>query len=881
MYRVHVHVVMHLVAGEKLESPLPEYWSRDLQCALHLNLSIAFKSIGNSLTCNKLSTYMYLSASRCCVLAGNIREAVKHAKIYCVLIKDYTPEKRIFAEGHSHQNVGILHELLGEYEQALEHYREFLRMSKQKKHRRGVAQAHGCLGSIYAQLHNRQLSMTYHEQHVALARKMGDRSMLSTAYELMADSLMILEDFALAADCYDEMYKACPRSDPHMRATSMCKLGQAQRKQRRYQHAIFYLERARDLADNFRMGDVKVQCDFFVASMLQFSTQHADIDRSYQLFRKLIPLLEAKHLQHQDEGTFCPEELTNQIDECYNGIQSVVARIGNGPLALQYSESQKKKRLASVTQSLVTSSPTSGLAASHVSLVETWAVEKMMRVVNQQNATVVYYQTLCNHVLIWLLKPGVGLERFYTSKFWASDDGGDLIGHVRSLISRMRGDRNLRHAQYEMENRSLPLRGEHLELLRNKNRKLSNQHKRKQLEAELLQPDERPKTDAEKEEEERKREMDEDDLSNDPLFANYKPPPKTPDRELFDLLLSPVWSDLQTKSEEPLPLVFVPDKSLCECPFPALRDWSGKQLQTRFRITVCPSLFSLDRVTQNELTQLKLQDDLEFARTQARLGGIPKIMHNIDFMRLNMTSHEPSLLPLESRDSHRAPINLKHVSNPRLVTSNALAPTLPEVSGGRAEMLNRRSREVTHLSMKTQSSLSSIKMPPVSLRSKQEVHLRKLEHALPIAATDGTTIARSLVAGAPTSIDRMLNIHSMTTLTTRTATNTDVTQSHAIVPEFRQVSDPDRCLVIGAPKLPQKLLLHGREWVPAAQLSSAQDECFKVAELCDVTAVIGEKATKDRFLREIQTAVVIHIGQLQYCFSCSIQVLKFDRVLEV
>ena len=113
----------------------------------------------------------------------------------------------------------------------------------------------------------------------------------------------------------------------------------------------------------------------------------------------------------------------------------------------------------------------------------------------------------------------------------------------------------------------------------------------------------------------------------------------------------------------------------------------------------------------------------------------------------------------------------------------------------------------------------------------------------------------------------MLNIHSMTTLTTRTATNTDVTQSHAIVPEFRQVSDPDRCLIIGAPKLPQKLLLHGREWVPAAQLSSAQDECFKVAELCDVTAVIGEKATKDRFLREIQTAAVIHIGQLQYLLS--------------
>ena len=34
------------VTGEELDSPLPDYWSRDLQCALHLNLSIAFKTIG-------------------------------------------------------------------------------------------------------------------------------------------------------------------------------------------------------------------------------------------------------------------------------------------------------------------------------------------------------------------------------------------------------------------------------------------------------------------------------------------------------------------------------------------------------------------------------------------------------------------------------------------------------------------------------------------------------------------------------------------------------------------------------------------------------------------------------------------------------------------
>ncbi len=33
--------------GEDPTAPLPEYWSKDLECALSLNLSIAYKSIGS------------------------------------------------------------------------------------------------------------------------------------------------------------------------------------------------------------------------------------------------------------------------------------------------------------------------------------------------------------------------------------------------------------------------------------------------------------------------------------------------------------------------------------------------------------------------------------------------------------------------------------------------------------------------------------------------------------------------------------------------------------------------------------------------------------------------------------------------------------------
>lgn len=42
--------LQHELQGEELGAPLPEYWSMDLQCALHLNLSIAYKTIGENKT---------------------------------------------------------------------------------------------------------------------------------------------------------------------------------------------------------------------------------------------------------------------------------------------------------------------------------------------------------------------------------------------------------------------------------------------------------------------------------------------------------------------------------------------------------------------------------------------------------------------------------------------------------------------------------------------------------------------------------------------------------------------------------------------------------------------------------------------------------------
>ena len=78
-----------------------------------------------------------------------------------------------------------------------------------------------------------------------------------------------------------------------------------------------------------------------------------------------------------------------------------------------------------------------------------------------------------------------------------------------------------------------------------------------------------------------------------------------------------------------------------------------------------------------------------------------------------------------------------------------------------------------------------------------------------------------------------------------------------------------------------RLLLHrGEQWRPVGELEAAQSECHAVANYCDVTALVADKATKDAFLQELRTATVLHIGainktQLSKISPCIVSICKF------
>lgn len=376
----------------------PDFWSKELQCGLHLNLSIAYKSI------------------------GNMHSALKHACHYVKYIEKHHLQGKIQAE--SYHNTGMLNEILNNFKEALESYSQYLKCCQKNGDRKGIAQAYGCLGSVYASLNNWALSITYHEQYVKMASKFDDKKMLVIANEMMGNTYMLKEDYDKASSYYEAMLNACIRTDYRTRATGLSKIGNAYKAMQKYQYSLYFYQQACDLAEDFDYDDIKTICLYNIACIHQKSTQMLEMEKAQKYFEMLIPFLEVKIKEHKREEIFCPKEYYTQLSACYDGIQTVLSKLGNKEECLQYAEMAKKQNTVDVDRSNVLSVSNYGFddasvmssAVGHSLWRDMLDLEKVHHVVSQQSATLLYYSVLQDSFLLWVLQPGHGIVRFYHGK---------------------------------------------------------------------------------------------------------------------------------------------------------------------------------------------------------------------------------------------------------------------------------------------------------------------------------------------------------------------------------------------------------------------------------------------------------------------------------
>lgn len=109
--------------------------------------------------------------------------------------------------------MGMLHEILGDLPAAQHCYEEYLKSSIASSDRRSMAQAYGCLGGMYGVLCNWSLSITYHQQHIAMAEDLGDQKMIAMANEMLGDTYMLKGEYEKAIKQYETASNFCSHSD--------------------------------------------------------------------------------------------------------------------------------------------------------------------------------------------------------------------------------------------------------------------------------------------------------------------------------------------------------------------------------------------------------------------------------------------------------------------------------------------------------------------------------------------------------------------------------------------------------------------------------------------------------------------------------------------
>ncbi|KAK3087168.1 hypothetical protein FSP39_002523 [Pinctada imbricata] len=742
---------------------LPDFWTKELQCGLRLNLSIAYKTIGSM---------MY---------------AERYARQYVKLIEMFNLEGHIRSE--SYHNIGMLNEILGNFKEALNNYTMYLKVSKKNRDKKGVAQAYGCVGSIYAAFRNWKLSITYHEQSIAVAKTTEDSKLILIANEMLADTYMVKEEYGKAVDYYKAMLQACIRSDYRARSMAMCKLGNAYREMKDNQKSVAYYQQACNFAEDFDYLDILTMCQYSIGCIYQHSDNMMNLEQARKYFEKLVPFFESKIREHEDEDTYCPEEYYNQLEDCYDGMQSVLSKLGNKEECLEIAEAYRKRSLTQIP----------GYPSSfvyHGSQSERWNVDRMCRVVDQQNALVLYYSVVGTRALVWIISPGKGLMRFYAGK---TPDGTPMSQMLQSYIAEMRSSPDWGNMQNNCENRSLPPKNLDLTYIRRKNLKLA------------------------KAENTNNNSVNEE---NDSL--------KSARKILFNLLLAPV-EDILMKIELNSHVIIIPDKELTHCPFSALQDWNGRHLSDRFHVTILPSLLALEKVVNNELNQLKTHDDINFERSQSRRGGLEKVMAKVVMTNASSPSGE-------SDDSYND-VDLRKVSNPRLMTSRQGRTSTNFTRGFFSPGENNMADELDQMiSPMSNGIISPSKNIP------------------PVKSYNTAALYRSIV-GSPSPVEKMLHVHTYSTLTTRTSTGTDITSSTQCIPSYQQISSKEKCLVFGNPHFPKSLMLHGSEWKPNVNdMPSAKRELQSVASYLSTDVLSRQDATKDRFIEEAPKATVIHLA---------------------
>ena len=187
---------------------------------------------------------------------GDYAKAIEYSQQYLAIARSIKDRR---GEGAALGNLGIAYRYLGDYAKAIEYLQQYLAISREIKDRQGEGLALGNLGGAYLSLGNYAKAIEYSQQYLAIAREIKDREGEGNALGFLGGAYIYLGNYAKAIE-YSQQSLTIAREikDRLGEGTILNNLGSAYSYLGNYAKAIEYSQQslaiAREIKDRYGEG---------------------------------------------------------------------------------------------------------------------------------------------------------------------------------------------------------------------------------------------------------------------------------------------------------------------------------------------------------------------------------------------------------------------------------------------------------------------------------------------------------------------------------------------------------------------------------------------------------------------------------------------------
>jgi CHAT domain-containing protein len=221
---------------------------------------------------------------------GNYAKAIEYAQQSLAIARSIQDRR---GEGNALGNLGVAYRELGDYAKAIEYLQQYLAIAREIKDRRREGTVLGNLGFAYHALGDYAKAIEYSQQYLAIAREIKDRLGEVNALGILGLAYIYLDDYAKAIE-YSQQALALARSikDRQGEGNALGNLGVAYRFLGDYAKAIEYAQQslaiARSIKDRKGEGTALGLLGFAYIALgdytktIEYSQQYLAIAREFQ-----------------------------------------------------------------------------------------------------------------------------------------------------------------------------------------------------------------------------------------------------------------------------------------------------------------------------------------------------------------------------------------------------------------------------------------------------------------------------------------------------------------------------------------------------------------------------------------------------------------------